>query len=178
MSDIDIIKRPIGSFHLPEYISHELRGNWITDISTLPLRLEKATSKLNDEQLDTPYREWGWTIRQVVHHIADSHMNALIRIKTALVEKDPIIRPYDENGFAALADSKTLDIKYSLQLIEALHYRWYVLLQSLTEEQFHKKYFHPINNLYSTVEEATGMYAWHGNHHLSQIVSLIKRMNW
>ena len=176
--DLEKLKYPIGKFIIPTEINSVLKNKWISEIEILPSKLKSETISLNENQLERPYREGGWTVRQVVHHLADSHSNALIRIKFALTEDVPTIKPYPEHLWAELADSKTLDIKSSLQLIEALHHRWIVLLNSLSDTQFARTYFHPENKIHYSIEAATALYAWHSNHHLSHITSLKKRMNW
>ncbi len=167
---------PIGKFEAPKTIAPELRAEWIKQIADCPANLHKAVEGLADTQLDTRYREAGWTLRQVVHHVPDSHMNAYIRFKLALTENEPAIKPYNEHAWASLPDSK-LPVEISLQLLAALHDRWVSLLRALTEADFHKTFLHPERGL-STLERTLGLYAWHGRHHTAHITELRRRMGW
>jgi len=167
---------PIGPFVRPEHLTEEVVNSWINEIKEWPARLRQAAGTLTDEQLDTPYREGGWTIRQVVHHTADSHMNAFIRFKLALTETAPVIKPYDEAAWANLPDSG-LPIEESLVLLDALHKRWVVLLSNLSKADLEKTFIHPDSGTV-TVGENIGMYAWHGRHHLAHITSLCERKGW
>ncbi|RUT47509.1 putative metal-dependent hydrolase [Paenibacillus anaericanus] len=163
---------PIGEFKCSEIISHEEVTEWINEIREFPSRLVEVVSNLTDVELNKTYRENGWTIRQVVHHIADSHMNAFIRFKLALTEDNPTIKPYDQDEWAKLADCK-LPIETSLSIIESLHERWSYLLQSLSEEQLNRTFHHPDSGLVR-VERNIGIYAWHGNHHLAHIKNALE----
>lgn len=167
---------PIGPFVRPEHLTEEVIDSWIGEIEQWPARLRQAVAYLTDEQLDTPYREGGWTIRQVVHHTADSHMNAFIRFKLALTETEPVIKPYDEAAWANLPDSG-LPVEESLVLLDALHKRWVVLLSGLSKADLEKTFIHPDSGTV-TVGENIGMYAWHGRHHLAHITSLCERKGW
>jgi uncharacterized damage-inducible protein DinB len=167
---------PIGKFERPERISVEERLNAIAAIAELPEQLRNAADGLDSAQLNTPYREGGWTVRQLVHHIADSHMNAFIRVRLALTEDWPTIKPYDEQAWATLHDSAA-PIEWSLELIESLHARWVMMLQSLTDEQWQRGYRHPENGP-QTVEDATLMYAWHSRHHVAHITHLRVAEGW
>ena len=167
---------PIGPFVRPEHLTEEVVNSWINEIKEWPARLRQAAGTLTDEQLDTPYREGGWTIRQVVHHTADSHMNAFIRFKLALTETAPVIKPYDEAAWANLPDSG-LPVEESLVLLDALHKRWVVLLSNLSTADLEKTFIHPDSGIV-TVGENIGMYAWHGRHHLAHITSLCERKGW
>ncbi|MEH7748645.1 putative metal-dependent hydrolase, partial [Neobacillus drentensis] len=149
---------------------------WINEIEGLPRLLRDALKDLNNEQLDTPYRSGGWTVRQVIHHLADSHMNAFVRFKLALTEENPVIKPYDETKWAELPDYK-LPIDTSLLLLETLHQRWTNLLRSLTPADMEKTFIHPDSGEVS-VGENIGIYAWHGRHHLAHITSLCHRKGW
>jgi len=168
---------PIGKFSAPESYSAEIISNYISQIESLPQRLKKALEGLNDKQIDTPYRPDGWTVRQVVNHLADSHMNAFIRIKLALTEDTPIIKTYEEQLWAELPDTKNIPIQYSLAILDGLHYRWTFLLKSLTPDQLKLSFRHPVSGL-NHLDRAIGLYAWHGNHHLAHITSLKTRNNW
>jgi hypothetical protein len=172
------LKYPVGKFIAPANYPDELISDYIKTITQFPVQLRKETGSLTDEQLDTPYRPGGWTLRQVVHHCADSHMNALIRFKLALTENKPVIKPYMENLFAELADTKTLVIEPSLKSLEGIHERWTVLLFSLNKKDFEKTYTHPEHNKEFSLNEALAQYAWHCNHHLAHITSLKKTKGW
>ncbi|CAM3815804.1 YfiT family bacillithiol transferase [Cohnella lubricantis] len=169
---------PIGKFEFEGPITVEKRAEWIEDIRALPARVAAAVSGLSEEQLDTPYRDGGWTIRQVVHHIADSHSNCLTRFKLALTEDNPTIKPYEEQLWAELADSKTYPIGPSLALIEAVHSRWTALLESMSEEDYARTFYHPGYQVTNTLARALGNYSWHGRHHTAHITSLRERKGW
>lgn len=169
---------PIGKFEHEGPITAEKRTEWIEDIRALPERLAAAVEGLTEEQLDTPYREGGWTVRQVVHHVGDSHMNCLTRFKLALTEDNPTIKPYEEQLWAELADSRSYPIAPSLALIKALHGRWTALLESMSEEDFARTFYHPANRATSSLAQALGMYSWHARHHTAHITSLRERMGW
>jgi hypothetical protein len=175
LSDIDP-RYPIGGFAAPATITPDERTAAIATLAELPEHLRNAVDGLNTPQLSTPYREGGWTLRQVVHHIADSHMNAFIRMRLALTEDWPTIKPYDEAAWSKLHDSAA-PVEWSLELIEALHARWVMLLQSLTEEQWHRGYNHPEDGPVS-VEYAALTYAWHSRHHVAHITHLRSRQGW
>jgi hypothetical protein len=175
---LESLRFPIGKFEAPEILTQELLHGFIKDIETFPGRLKQAVDGLNDEQLDTRYRPDGWTIRQVVNHCADSHMNSLIRFKLALTEEEPTIKPYDEERWAELADSKTMPVTPALLLLEGLHQRWTVLLKSLRPEDLKKTFIHPEHGKRFRLDENIGVYAWHGNHHLAHITTLKKSKNW
>jgi hypothetical protein len=175
---IEQLKYPIGRFEKPATITKDIFKKWIADISTFPKRLTEEVAHLTDEQLDTPYRPEGWTIRQVIHHCADSHMNSLMRLKLALTEEEPTIKPYHEAGWAELADSKNMSITSSLKMIEGIHERWVILLNNLTEEELGKIFIHPAQGRKFRLDENTGLYAWHCNHHLAHITETKKRNNW
>lgn len=170
------LKYPIGKEQIPKDPSDEEINNWIDQIETLPEILEEAVTGLSDKQLDTPYRKNGWTIRQVVHHIADSHINGYTRIKLALTEEKPTIKPYQQERWAVLSDS-SLPIEASLKLIQGLHQRWSYLLKSLDKNQLNRELYHPESGAV-ILKHLIGHYAWHGNHHLAHITTLKKRKNW
>jgi uncharacterized damage-inducible protein DinB len=167
---------PIGTFQFDDDVKEIVIRGWIEEIEQLPAILRSAVENLNDEQLDTPYRSGGWTIRQVVHHIADSHMNAYIRFKLALTENNPVIKPYEEGKWAELSDSK-LPVDISLTLLSTLHKRWVTLLRSLSHDDLNRTFIHPDSGEVS-VGKNIGMYAWHGKHHLAHITSLCERKGW
>ncbi len=171
------LRYPTGRYTPPASITSGHRGEWIDTLAQTPGMLRAAVEELGAEQLDTPYRPGGWTIRQVVHHFPDSHMNAYVRFRLALTEDEPVIKPYHEHLWAELADAKTSSIHSSLKLFEGLHGRWVALLASLTPEQFQRTFNHPeigVRNL----EWTLGMYAWHCGHHLAHIDNLKTRMGW
>jgi len=167
---------PIGKFSKPETISRNERSGAIAALAELPEQLRNAVSGLDAAQLNTPYRDGGWTVRQVVHHIADSHMNAVVRVKLALTEDWPVVKPYDEEAWAVLHDV-TAPVEWSLDLIESLHARWVMLLQSLDEQQWQRGYRHPENGA-QTVELVTLVYAWHSRHHVAHITHLRAGKDW
>ena len=167
---------PIGRFVAPATISDDDRTGAIATLAELPEQLRNAVDGLTFAQLSTPYRDGGWTVRQVVHHIADSHMNAVIRVKLALTEDWPTVKPYDEAAWAKLHDTAA-PVEWSLELIESLHARWVMLLQSLNEAQWHRGYNHPEDSRV-TVEHATLVYAWHSRHHVAHITHLRAKENW
>ncbi|MBV6420441.1 MAG: putative metal-dependent hydrolase YfiT [Ignavibacteriaceae bacterium] len=175
--DNEKLKYPIGRYHEAENIEKAEINNFIKEIETLPQRLADAVRGLSTEQLRTRYRPDGWTIQQVVHHIADSHLNAYVRFKLALTEDNPVIKPYNEKLWAELPDSKLLDINVSLTLIDSLHKRWTALLKQLNDNELEKKFLHPDSGM-KTLSETVCQYAWHGNHHLAHIISLKEKMKW
>lgn len=176
--DIEKLKYPIGPYKKLEETTPLILNDWINTISLFPQRLKNEVIKLSDAQLDTPYRPNGWTIRQVVHHCADSHINSLIRFKLALTEENPIIKPYSENRWAELNDSTLAPIEPSLKILEGVHFRWTALLQHLTTEQLKRTFIHPEHGKTFNLEEIIGVYAWHCNHHLAHITELKKRNSW
>ncbi len=164
---------PIGQFSCNESISAEEIQQWIQEIKTLPSRLNKAVNGASEETLKIKYREGGWTIRQLVHHIADSHLNSYIRFKLALTEDNPTIKPYAEDQWAELSDSQ-LPIEVSLTFIQALHERWVYILENLTDEQLQLTFTHPESGVV-TLAKNIGLYAWHGNHHLAHIQNALAK---
>jgi hypothetical protein len=174
MSDL---RFPIGPFKAPQQITAELRQQFIADIEQLPAKLKQAAAKLNASQLDTPYRPEGWTVRQVVHHLADSHMNAYIRVRLALTEDAPTIKPYAEDRWAKLSDAHTAPIETSLDLLTPLHERWVLLLRSIKPEEWSRTMKHPERGEVS-LDNTTALYSWHGRHHTAHITSLRERMGW
>ena len=169
---------PIGHFETNGDITEAQRMEWMNDIEQLPSLLAAAVKDLTQEQLDTPYRDGGWTVRQVVHHIADSHMNSFMRFKLALTEDRPTIKPYYEDRWAELADTVRAPIDLSLTLIEALHTRWGLLLRSMSESDYARSFFHPESEMFVRLDYNLGTYSWHGRHHLAHITTLAKRLGW
>lgn len=176
--DLEKLKYPIGKFIIPEHYSLEYLSEKIREIETLPEKLAKETIHLTDEQLDTPYRPGGWTVRQVIHHFAESHMNCYIRLKWALTENNPVIKPYDEVLWAELNDNLTMPIQPTLDLLKGLHFRLGYIIKSLSKSDLEKTFVHPVDNSEIRLKRMIGMYAWHGNHHLAHITTLKKQKNW
>ncbi|MCC5936910.1 MAG: putative metal-dependent hydrolase [Lunatimonas sp.] len=162
------LKFPIGKCQIPEVITSDALQNAIIDIRTLPQRVEDALNRLSEHKWDIPYRPNGWTVRQVVHHLADSHMNALMRLKLALTESNPSIKPYLEAAWAELPDYR-LDPQVSLGLLRGIHSHWSALLTSLSESQWKRTFFHPENQQTTSLMTHTLLYQWHGNHHLAHL---------
>lgn len=168
---------PIGKFHYEGPASEEQKQQFLDDIASTPANLRSAVKGLSPAQLDTPYREGGWTVRQVVHHVPDSHLNSYVRFKLALTEDDPTIKPYAEDRWAELADSKSTPIEVSLTLLDSLHDRWVRLLRSLNADDWKRTFRHPELGA-MTLEKNLALYAWHGRHHMAHITELRKRMGW
>ena len=167
---------PVGRFQRPETVTPHARMAAIAALAELPAKLGEALEGLDRVQLDTPYREGGWTVRQLVHHIADSHMNAFMRLRLALTEDWPEIKPYDEKAWAELHDASA-PVGWSVRLLENLHARWVMLLESLSEEQWKRGMKHPVNGPMS-VEFATVLYGWHSRHHVAHITRLRESVGW
>ena len=170
------LRYPIGKFERPDTVTADQRTAWIGDIEATPARFREIVSGLNDEQLDTPYRPGGWTVRQVVHHVADSHMNSFIRFRLGLTEDEPTVKPYDEKRWAELCDSG-MPVDASLQIIEALHRRWVVLLRGMSDADFSRTFRHPEMGLVR-LDTNMALYAWHGRHHAAHITGLRERNGW
>ena len=176
MSEKDL-RYPIGKSEVKPY-SEAQKKEWLRDIKFLPTDLEKAIENLDEAQLDTPYREGGWTLKQVVHHVADSHMNAYIRFKLALTEDHPTIKPYDQDSWAMLYDVFDEPVNVSLTLLHALHRRWHSCIHNLTEEQWMRTAFHPEQNKQISLWEFLSIYSWHGRHHTAHINTLKEIKGW
>jgi len=168
---------PIGKFE-PQPYSEKQKADWLRDLETLPGQLEQAVQGLDEHQLETPYREGGWTVKQVVHHVADSHINAYVRIKLALTEENPPIKTYEEKEWAELADVHTVPINVSLTLLHALHRRWLAAIKGLDQAGWERTMFHPVQEKNVTIWWMLGLYAWHGKHHLAHIQSLKEQKGW
>ena len=177
MTPLDLLKYPIGKYIKPTEITENQIQNWIGTIENFPKKLQLISHNLTDEDLNKTYRPAGWTIKQVVHHCADSHINAYIRMKLALTELLPVINPYNEAIWANLPDGNQDAISASLLLIEGLHQRWVVFLKNLTIYELRRAYYHPGNNENVAIETAIGLYAWHCNHHLAYIEMAIANKN-
>ena len=174
----DALRFPVGRYTMVDAPSLAERARWIADVAEAPARLRAAVAGLDSDRLEAPYRPGGWTVRQVVHHLADSHMNAYVRFKLALTEDAPTIKPYDEARWAALPDAARVPTETSLVLLEALHERWVALLECMTAEDFARGYVHPEHGTTFTLGGALGMYAWHGRHHVAHVTSLREREGW
>ncbi|MFC5406404.1 YfiT family bacillithiol transferase [Cohnella soli] len=172
------LRYPIGRFHQDGAVTAQQKDQWLADIEALPERLKAALNGLTDRQLQEPYRPGGWTVKQVAHHLADSHMNSFIRFKLALTENNPTIKPYEEQLWAELPDSIDLPADVSVALLIALHERWAVLLRSMSDEQYARTFVHPASQQTNRLDVALGMYAWHGRHHVAQVTTLRERMGW
>ena len=172
------LQYPIGKFSLEGEVTPERRTGWIAEIAEVPARMRAAVHGLSDSQFDTPYRPGGWTVRQLVHHVPDSHLNAYVRFKLALTEDNPTIKPYAEDQWARLPDTAGTLVGVSLVMLEALHRRWVVLLRAMSEDQWARTYFHPDQQRALRLDGILAMYAWHGKHHLAHITGLRERMGW
>src|SRR5579871_1413576 len=168
---------PIGKFHYDGPPNAEQKQAFLDEIAQTPAKLRAAVKGLSETQLDTPYRDGGWTVRQVVHHVPDSHLNSYVRFKLALTEDEPTIKPYEEARWAELADTKATPIEVSLTLLDSLHDRWMRLLRSLTAEEWKRTFRHPEMGP-MTLEKTLALYAWHGRHHVAHITELRKRSSW
>lgn len=166
---LEKLKYPIGKFIMPQNVNDASRNLWLSEIESLPDSVEKLVKNLSVDDLNLRYRPDGWTIKQVVHHFADSHMNAFMRFKLALTEESPLIKPYEEDRWALLDDGNNNDISDSLSLLKHLHSKWGRLLRTLAKDDLKRAYIHPEHGKRFELEEAMGMYAWHSNHHLSHI---------
>ncbi|HLN04185.1 MAG TPA: bacillithiol transferase BstA [Bryobacteraceae bacterium] len=171
------LQYPIGRFAWSGPNSEDDRKRYIGEIEQAPSRLRAVVAGLSDAQLDTPYRPGGWTVRQVVHHVPDSHLNSYVRFRLALTEPEPTIKPYDESRWAELTDAKTAPIEMSLALLESLHSRWILLLRGLKQNDFAREFRHPELGTVS-LDKNLALYAWHGRHHVAHITSLRERMGW
>lgn len=172
------LRYPVGEFHYDGSASPTERQQRIQEIAALPQKLEAAVAGLADERLDSPYRPGGWTVRQVVHHLPDSHLNAYVRIKLALTEDTPTIRPYDQALWAELPEARTAPIRGSIELVRGLHQRWVAMLTAMTDTDWQRAYFHPEMQRKVPLDEVVAMYAWHCRHHVAHITSLRKREGW
>lgn len=170
------LRFPIGKFTAPAEITTEMRGRFIQTIKDLPQKLADSIERLSEEQLDTPYRPEGWTVRQTVHHVADSHLNSFCRFKLSLTEENPTIRPYWEDRWAELADSQ-MPVEASMKIVEGVHARWTKLLEAMSEADFQRKLIHPETGEW-TLERMLALYEWHSRHHTAHITSLRMRNEW
>jgi hypothetical protein len=174
---MDSLRYPIGSFSFPEETTPEQRRAWIAEIAEAPGRLQAAVAGLTQLQLDTPYRPGGWTARQVVHHVPESHLHSYVRFKLALTEDGPVIKAYDQARWAETPEVSTTPVEVSLALLDSLHQRWVRLLELMTEAEFGRSFRHPEMGLVR-LDRNLALYAWHGKHHVAHITSLRARMGW
>jgi uncharacterized damage-inducible protein DinB len=174
MSDL---RFPIGKFSYDAPLTENQKQAFLNEVAQTPANLRAAVQGLSNPQLDTPYRPEGWTVRQVVHHVPDSHLNAYVRFKLALTEDEPTIKPYAEDRWANLADNKSTPIEVSLTMLDSLHDRWVRLLREMTPEEWKRKFRHPERGL-MTLEETLALYAWHGRHHVAHVTHLREREGW
>jgi len=168
---------PIGEFRPPATIKRAELDEWIADLDALPGHLRNAVEGLTDDQLDTPYRPGGWTIRQIVHHLADGHLNAYTRFRLALTEPTPLVKPFEPDAWAELPDAKRGPVEPSLMLLDGLHHRWVALLRSLPDEDLKRAYRRPSGEV-PLLDRILGYFAWHSRHHVAQILAVRKREGW
>ena len=175
---LDQLRYPIGKFSFNSTADEKEIKQWISEVEKLPSRIRNAVKGLNEEQLNTTYRDGGWTVKQVVHHLADSHINAYVRIKLALTENNPTIKPYEEKLWAEMDDAKNLPVEISLSLLDALHARCVYMLKKLSVDDFNKTIYHPESKREMSVKFLVSLYAWHGRHHCAHITFLRERNKW
>lgn len=171
------VRYPIGKHQMVPFSQEEKEAR-LADILFLPRMLEYAVLNLNDDQIQTPYREGGWTVNQVIHHVADSHMNAFIRFKLGLTEDNPTIKPYIQSAWGDTADVTAVPVNLSITLLHSLHHRWYELLKTVTDEQWERTIYHPEQERKITLWELLLIYAWHGKHHAAHVTNLREQMGW
>ena len=176
-NDLEKLRFPIGKYKI-EAVEVQDYPKLIDQLEELPGKVRAAVMGLTDEQLDTPYREGGWTLRQVVHHLPDSHLNAYMRFKLAITEDTPIIKPYEEGLWAECKEAKYGPLNDSLDLLDSLHRRWVAFLRTLKPEDFLRKYYHPAQEKNYVLSSVLGMYVWHGKHHLAHITETKKANGW
>lgn len=177
-NELNALRYPIGEFNPKENYSADDLKSYISSIETFAGRIKDSVNGLNDMQLDTPYRPDGWTIRQVVHHVVDSHVNCYCRIKLALTENNPTIRPYNEADWAELPEAKTAPVEPSLEFLHHLHKKLTIVTKNIMPEQFKRTLYHPESKQQMTIESLLHLYGWHCEHHLAHIVNLKKSKNW
>lgn len=175
---LDLLRYPIGQFEAPEVYTDEQLEEWIKVLEEFPAKLEKLVSALDDDQLNTPYRPGGWTVRQTIHHLADSHHHSYTRFKWTLTENKPRIKAYFEQEWAELEDAKFLPIQISLDYLKAIHAKLVATIKSLTDEQLSRSYIHPEGDVEINLKKQTGIYAWHSQHHFAHIANLLGREGW
>ncbi len=175
---LEQLRYPIGTYKIPEIITQKHLDEWIDILENLPQRLEEMVNPLSDEQLETPYRPEGWTVRQLVHHISDSHHHSYTRFKWGLTEDNPVIKPYFEKEWSKLFDAQSAPIQMSIDHLKAVHAKLVYLLKGLSNDDLQRKFTHPDGNEETTLAENIGRYAWHGSHHFAHIENLINRKGW
>jgi hypothetical protein len=171
------LRYPVGEFRFPERVSAQELATFIDQIAETPMRMRAAVAGLSESQLDTPYRPGGWTVRQLAHHVPDSHINSYTRFRLALTEDDPVIKPYEEARWAELPDARSMPVEPSLVLLESLHARWVPLLRSISDADWKRSFRHPALGPVR-LEQNAALYAWHGRHHVAHITRLRERMGW
>ena len=174
---MDDLRYPVGRFQFPEAVHEEELSDFIDQIAQTPARLRAAIAGLSDAQMETPYRPGGWSVRQVVHHVPDSHINSYVRFRLALTEDDPVIKPYEEGRWAELPDARAMPVEPSLALLDSLHARWVPLLRSLKPADWKRSFRHPELGPVR-LEQNAALYAWHGRHHVAHVTRLRERMGW
>jgi hypothetical protein len=175
--DTSDLRYPVGEFRFPDSVSAQDLIKFVDQIAETPVHLRAAIAGLSESQLDTPYRPGGWTVRQLAHHVPDSHLNSYVRFRLALTEDQPVIKPYEEKRWAELPDARSMPVEPSLALLENLHARWVPLLRSLSDADWKRSFRHPELGLVS-LENNAALYAWHGRHHVAHITALRQRMGW
>ncbi|WP_242091585.1 YfiT family bacillithiol transferase [Aestuariivivens sediminicola] len=176
--ELESLRYPIGKFRAPDEITADVVSEWIAILEQFPYRLESLVRFLNKTQLETPYRPGGWTVRQVIHHLSDSHHHSYIRFKWALTEDRPVIKPYDEKFWAELPDASTGPIAMSIEHLKAVHYKLVYMLKRINKTQWNNVFIHPDTNSEISLKLNVGIYAWHSNHHYAHIENLLKRKGW
>lgn len=176
--ELELLRYPIGLYHKPESNTPELQKEWIAALEALPSWLDVVIQNLDEHQLQTPYRPGGWTVNQVVHHLADSHINAYVRLKLALTEDNPQVKPYKEELWAKTPDVEAVPLNVSVTLLHALHRRWVATLEGMSAGDWERTYFHPEQQANVPIWQMTALYAWHSRHHMEHIRKLRERMNW
>ncbi len=171
------LRYPVGKWEKKGPLTHDEREKMIESVAAAPERVRAATAGLNDSQLNTPYRPGGWTVRQTVHHIADSHMNAFIRMRLGVTEVEPTVKPYDEKLWAELIDTRSAPVELSLSILDALHKRWVMFMRAMREIDFMRAINHPENGK-MTLDDVLSLYEWHGRHHAGHITALRTRAGW
>ena len=177
-NDLERLKYPVGRYEKPEQNMPGLQRESLNVLRQLPMWMDACIENLDEAQLYVPYRPGGWTIAQVVHHVADSHMNAYIRLKLAMTEDNPTVKPYDEKAWAELPDNNSVPVNISVTMLHAMHRRMVALLEAMTPQDFERTYYHPEHKRDFPIWEMVAMYAWHSRHHTAHIMELRKRMNW
>jgi hypothetical protein len=176
--NMEHLRYPVGRYQVPDVYTTKALNEWITIIEALPSWMDVCIENLDEVHLQTPYRPGGWTVQQVIHHVADSHINAYVRLKLALTEDNPTIKPYQEARWAELADTQIVPVNISVTLLHALHRRWVAVLRNMEPKDWERTYYHPDNKRDYPLWEMTAMYAWHSRHHMEHIRQLRERMNW